>query len=432
MFKWYENAQVCYVYLGDVPNGGGNPYHPDSMFRSSQWFTRGWTLQELLAPSRVEFYDRGWEEIGTKGSLKNLVESITGITHLLDHSTASVAQKMSWASTRKTTIKEDEAYCLLGLFDANMPLLYGEGRKAFTRLQIEIINSTENDSIFAWEGPSDIGLLAKSSLMFKDSGDIIHHVSDAHRLPHSATSKGVRLEGAVTYLEAMKNDQQVRRLTAPINCARIARHKLDKLALVLYQDKNSTLWKRESTLATASISERKTSTIYVPQIVYMQDRDFKKLLQWSTDVSVEFPSLSQSGIRLKEIYTSKNSVPWSEQGADRLQVSFQDQSLTSVMLRFQAENSSEVPTFVLIITQNMNGIWLDLIYSDAPLSQIKMPETTDLSWGSDRISEDVSSESRASVNAMIRRKRVDGSSKLVVTVVFDKTGLLSWRSPNIL
>jgi hypothetical protein len=100
--------------------------------------------------------------IGTKGSLDDLVESITEITHLFNYEQASIMQKMSWVYRKETIVKEDQAYCLLGLFDVNMPLLYGEGSSAFTRLQIEIANRTDDDSIFAWEGYASHGLLACS------------------------------------------------------------------------------------------------------------------------------------------------------------------------------------------------------------------------------------------------------------------------------
>lgn len=153
MFKWYQKAQVCYAYLSDVASARQNPSDRYSDFRLTKWFTRGWTLQELLAPSSVEFCDCNWVEIGTKLSLQNEVSKVTGISieHLQDYSAASVAQKLSWASLRATTRREDEAYCLMGLFDVNMPTLYGEGDKAFLRLQLEILSQTDDESLFAWE-----------------------------------------------------------------------------------------------------------------------------------------------------------------------------------------------------------------------------------------------------------------------------------------
>ena len=160
MFQWYENSQVCYTYLNDVPVGEEDHERKDSAFRNSKWFTRGWTLQELLAPQTVVFFNHGWFEIGTRTSLVRLVSSITNIgkDHLKrSFDQASTAQKFSWASRRQTLRIEDTAYCLMGLFGVNMPLLYGEGSKAFMRLQLEIIKVSDDDSIFAWvhESPLD-------------------------------------------------------------------------------------------------------------------------------------------------------------------------------------------------------------------------------------------------------------------------------------
>ena len=130
MFTWYQDAESCYVYLSDVcfdsddvTMDGSDPEWLKS-FQSSKWFTRGWTLQELLAPGTVVFFDKNWMEFGTKESLEDQVISITGIRHLFNIEAASIAQKFSWASKRETTRIEDTAYCLMGIFGVNMPLLY--------------------------------------------------------------------------------------------------------------------------------------------------------------------------------------------------------------------------------------------------------------------------------------------------------------------
>jgi hypothetical protein len=156
MFRWYEKAKVCYAYLSDV-SGDANLREDVSEFVASRWFTRGWTLQELVAPKSVKFYSRrnnGWHFLGTKEDLCDHISTITGIdTDTLYGAgleLASVARKMSWASHRETTRIEDTAYCLLGIFDVNMPLLYGEGQKAFLRLQEEILRSSYDYSLFAW------------------------------------------------------------------------------------------------------------------------------------------------------------------------------------------------------------------------------------------------------------------------------------------
>ncbi|RGP78287.1 hypothetical protein FLONG3_3602 [Fusarium longipes] len=194
MFQWYRNSDACYVYLQDVPSTE-NPMSQDSQFRSSRWFTRGWTLQELLAPHEVIFLADGWQEIGTKASLSAIISDVTKIDiitlvrHTWTH--VSIAMIMSWASMRQTTRLEDQAYSLLGLFDVNMPLIYGEGHKAFYRLQVEIMKLSNDDSLFAWstepldekgystsEGTSArgfrfLGLLAPSVSCFKDSHDVM-------------------------------------------------------------------------------------------------------------------------------------------------------------------------------------------------------------------------------------------------------------------
>lgn len=131
MFQWYRSATVCYAYLDDVPSDEDPA--SSSTFRRSRWFTRGWTLQELLAPYEVVFLAEDWLEIGSKRSLRRTVAAVTNIDELslVEGSWAhvSVAAVLSWASRRRTTRVEDGAYCLMGLFDVHMPLIYGEGEK---------------------------------------------------------------------------------------------------------------------------------------------------------------------------------------------------------------------------------------------------------------------------------------------------------------
>ena len=154
MYKWYGLAAVCYAYLSDVPPGEDH-HAEDSAFRKSRWFRRGWTLQELIAPFSVEFVSKDWASIGSKHDLHDLVESITKIDykallHLKPLDTFSVAQRLSWAANRETKRVEDQAYSLLGIFDINMPTLYGEGDRAFRRLQEQIMQRTPDQSLFAW------------------------------------------------------------------------------------------------------------------------------------------------------------------------------------------------------------------------------------------------------------------------------------------
>ncbi|KAH8586520.1 heterokaryon incompatibility protein-domain-containing protein [Bisporella sp. PMI_857] len=154
MFQWYKEAFICYVYLSDVPPGDKSQ-DPGSKFFTSRWFRRGWTLQELLAPKQQHFFDQKWSSLGTKLELSSVIQKITGIHRLFLLGSAalheaSVAQRMSWAANRVTKRKEDIAYCLLGIFGVVMPTIYGEGDRAFSRLQQEIMKDTRDDSILAW------------------------------------------------------------------------------------------------------------------------------------------------------------------------------------------------------------------------------------------------------------------------------------------
>ncbi|KAI0965872.1 heterokaryon incompatibility protein-domain-containing protein [Xylaria arbuscula] len=154
MFRWYQDAAICYVYLEDVPDdSGGDALLP--ALSKSRWFTRGWTLQELLAPADVVFFSANWEHLTTKLKSVDILSTITGIEKAYLEGDpledASAAKKMSWAANRETTRVEDNAYCLLGIFDVNMPLIYGESKKAFKRLQEEILKANPEDhTLFAW------------------------------------------------------------------------------------------------------------------------------------------------------------------------------------------------------------------------------------------------------------------------------------------
>jgi hypothetical protein len=176
MYRWYVNAAVCYVYLFDVPPL--DPFLDEEKFAAARWFTRGWCLQELVAPRELEFYANDWTEIGTKLSLKGNLATITSIpvSVLIGEELPSnclVAECMSWASKRTTTRVEDTAYCLLGIFNVNMPLLYGEGSRAMVRLQEEILKRNEDYSLFLWQTSHaflNTGLLCDSPAYFPLGG----------------------------------------------------------------------------------------------------------------------------------------------------------------------------------------------------------------------------------------------------------------------
>lgn len=140
MYRWYRNAVKCYVYLADVslPNGNGDTLVHQSTwefaFRSSKWFTRGWTLQELIAPMTVEFYSKEGRQLGDKRSREEMIHEITGIPikALQGHSLSgfNITERKNWAAHRQTTQEEDLVYCLLGLCEVSMPAIYGEGKEA--------------------------------------------------------------------------------------------------------------------------------------------------------------------------------------------------------------------------------------------------------------------------------------------------------------
>ncbi|KAK4225317.1 vegetative incompatibility protein HET-E-1 [Podospora fimiseda] len=187
MFQWYRDAAICYAYLVDV-DSAENPTGDGSSFSRSRWFKRGWTLQELLAPAELVFVGSDWREIGTKKSLCATVSQITGIgSRALEEwrwSEYSVAQKMSWAVGRETTRAEDQAYCLMGLFDVNMPMLYGEGHKAFSRLQQEILKQSDDQSLFAWSYPEDQHSYTQLSGLLAPSPEYFKHASKVELLPY--------------------------------------------------------------------------------------------------------------------------------------------------------------------------------------------------------------------------------------------------------
>ncbi|KAL4889838.1 ankyrin repeat-containing domain protein [Aspergillus ambiguus] len=193
MYRWYQEADVCFAHLADVPS--------KKKFSESRWFTRGWTLQELIAPSKVLFLDETWVGIGDKTSLQQSISDCTtipaGILSGEDElEMFSIAQRMSWAARRQTKRTEDRAYSLMGIFDVNMPLIYGEGETAFIRLQEEIMRISDDQSLFSWKSWDNRGgLLATSPAAFKGCGDIVQTSPfDTSSIPSTSTSRGIHLE----------------------------------------------------------------------------------------------------------------------------------------------------------------------------------------------------------------------------------------------
>jgi hypothetical protein len=230
MYRWYRKCEVCFAHLEDVSEEPkamvtlvevdsepvtqlGSPLPTRALFSEARWFTRGWTLQELIAPRTLYFYDSTWNKIEEKKELWKKISARTGIGSDVIHDqtyldTKSIAQRMSWASGRETEKFEDLAYCLMGIFGVNMPLLYGEGVRAFTRLQEEIMKRNYDHSLFAWNHhfPIDaygtslslrqrmlegIGILAPHPSAFRDCGDIISYTTKGE--PYASTNRGLQI-----------------------------------------------------------------------------------------------------------------------------------------------------------------------------------------------------------------------------------------------
>ncbi|KAI3318437.1 heterokaryon incompatibility protein-domain-containing protein [Xylariaceae sp. AK1471] len=209
MYAWYAGSGKCFAYLSDFDPSNHNIPTPNAHFLSSRWFSRGWTLQELIAPSDVEFYDSSWNRYGSKANLCADIAYATGIDESVLFRTGPdlqdllaaipICQKMSWASGRETRRLEDMAYCLLGIFGVHMPLIYGEGSKAFIRLQRKIIESTNDLTILAWKTedqphPWDhFSVLAQSPKSFSNSKDIVLSQDLRYNPDFSITNKGLRV-----------------------------------------------------------------------------------------------------------------------------------------------------------------------------------------------------------------------------------------------
>jgi hypothetical protein len=239
MFEWYQKSAVCYAYLEDVRLGTGKRLD-EAALASCRWIKRGWTLQELVAPPVVKFYSADWkycgERKGLAGALANTTKITFDILSLGAHRTLlnrySIAQRMSWAATRQTTRPEDISYCLLGIFDVNMALLYGEGqKKAFIRLQEEILKKSTDQSILAWgcdmPDVSEVvhdelgetigkrilysGVLALHPSWFVGAGEVVECWTADN--PFQMTNGGLRI-----WLPIIKDNLESQKCLAVLNC----------------------------------------------------------------------------------------------------------------------------------------------------------------------------------------------------------------------
>lgn len=229
MYAWYCGSEECLAYLVDVDSTILADEGKLADFTKSRWFTRGWTVQELVAPNHLTFYDQRWRRIGSKTDYEEAIEAKTGIEidHIalqkVDQRDIPVARRMSWFARRKTSRVEDVAYCMMGIFDINMPLIYGEGKKAFLRLQHEIIRKENDQTILTWvKDPSLLegGVLASSPAAFAEFGDLaMPSIYNASGVPHLITNFGLSIrlplsltaKGMFAYLETQENSEDWRR-----------------------------------------------------------------------------------------------------------------------------------------------------------------------------------------------------------------------------
>jgi hypothetical protein len=293
MYKWYENSNTCFVYLCEVECEARDvlqlKYVRDergwkagipvrdircsestaSALRKSQWFTRGWTLQELLAPKEAIFLDRYWRIFGSRGTLNGLVSSISGIEDaenaMWDYQ-LSIATRMSWASKRRCTRSEDMAYSLMGIFKVNMPLLYGEGSgNAFKRLQLEILKISDDESIFAWY-PGDpwiySHILADSPSAFARSSNIRPFEPNVRRKPYAMTNKGLEITTVILTSKVHRNLHYL-----PLNCYEGT--SIRPLAIPLYKNATNGTYVREDELVDS------TDALRLPEESNLEIRGFK-------------------------------------------------------------------------------------------------------------------------------------------------------------
>lgn len=282
MFRWYKNAAVCFAYLADLPVGPKKDLH--KTLSHCHWFTRGWTLQELVASKTVEFYDEAWNLRGDKHELCELVSAITRIDEdvLRDSSllrNIPVARRMSWASRRQCTRIEDVAYSLLGLFDIHMPLIYGEGEKAFIRLQEAIAHDNTDLSLFAWTSLDNSynrqnyhGLFARSPVDFTNCDKLLRILSPVTPTEEYAiTNKGIRLTARMNEGETPHSEKD---FLLNLDCLDSSRQQPDGMHSIVFIRLVRTPhgfvrhWAGTPVLVLASSVQSSTPrTIYVPKLI---------------------------------------------------------------------------------------------------------------------------------------------------------------------
>ena len=438
MFQYYRKAAVCYAYLVDVPASEGDHSAVGSTFRQSRWFTRGWTLQELLAPTTVVFYNQGWMEIGTKSSLSDVISSVTRIAHtyMTDLRGANVAVKMSWASDRKTTRIEDIAYCLMGLFGVNMPLLYGEGRNAFIRLQTEILKMCDDETIFAWSRHTagHAGMLAPSPIEFRSSGKVRQTLFDRERPVYLMTNKGLRMEFQLWQETKISQRYNEMLYLAPLNCTEDPGG--DPIAIYLKkvgEDNGGapnefaryfprpdfglkTMWLTQEGRNFAE--QQRRETVYVKQLDHYPNGtpDFGARL-----FCIRY---SPSLCHISRICVNNGGGNWEEREPGDFRASLACWQVAE--LEFEGYNEEYQERFVIFVSK---------LSDDSAVAHVEVPGSKQMLRsfdamvlqelrGTDRISRRLQRGSSVSVAVMTRG--VSGQKQFVIDVIVDANGGLPW------
>jgi hypothetical protein len=217
MFNWYRNSEICVVHLNETSNA--------LSLRRDAWFTRGWTLQELLAPKKIKFFDQSWRPLTPECYNDKVPDTELGvplwrticeiteipISQLLSFEPGmqNIRERMVWASARKTTRIEDKAYCLIGIFDVSLSIAYGEGTMAFHRLQLEIMQRSDDKGLFAWRGqPSAYNsmLAAGPECFVSPMWSLLPGVEGEPDLDatYALTNRGLRISVSVYDVESMR------------------------------------------------------------------------------------------------------------------------------------------------------------------------------------------------------------------------------------
>jgi hypothetical protein len=382
----------------------------------------------------VEFVDVNWVDIGTKRSLASSIESITGITHLWDYRKASVAQKMSWASKRETTRLEDQAYCFMGLFDVNMLLLYSEGNKAFLRLQLEILNTTDDDSVLAWQGVNYGGLLAPSPTHFQSTGDIVGYTFDKSRPPFTMTAKGLSLELVFVKLgHSNALDAAPQFVYAPLNCKRVSQNPTPspKTVVVLLLYDGSGIWKRSPILH--SVVQPKEdiagNSLLRIHIYVLQGYDEVLTNVWP-DVLLEHHSLINHRYLLCDKSSSETHC-WVENSCQRLvlrkaeRVAFDSDDRCFDALIF---SKYRFESLMITVTCFSHRNWIDVVVgkeSDLFAKADVLPSDDIRIVGRDMVS--CKPEDGSSVNVTLRKGWRSGKVLFTVNIQVSHEGEMPWR-----